>query len=133
MPLIKIAPVYKTINPMEVPVKKSITRTINADSGESALDLEEQIRCRAYELYERREREDGHEVEDWLQAEAEIAREKTKPLEVEPVKSNRIPPVTKTGKSKTKQLKQVEIIGAIEDGGGGKWPLRLSMSPSKNG
>jgi hypothetical protein len=76
MPLIKIAPVYKTINPMEVPVKKSITRTINADSGESALDLEEQIRCRAYELYERREREDGHEVEDWLQAEAEIAREK---------------------------------------------------------
>jgi hypothetical protein len=78
MPLIKIAPVYKTINPMEVPVKKSITRTINADSGESALDLEEQIRCRAYELYERREREDGHEVEDWLQAEAEIAREKNK-------------------------------------------------------
>jgi hypothetical protein len=104
MPLIKIAPVYKTINPMEVSVKKSITRTINADSGESALDLEEQIRCRAYELYERREREDGHEVEDWLQAEAEIAREKTKPLEVEPV--------TKTGKSKTKHLKQVEIIGA---------------------
>ncbi len=34
--------------------------------------LEEQIRLRAYELYEARGREDGHEVEDWLQAEGEI-------------------------------------------------------------
>jgi len=35
--------------------------------------LEERIRLRAYELYERRGRQDGHAVEDWLQAEAEIA------------------------------------------------------------
>jgi len=34
--------------------------------------LEEQIRLRAYELYEARGREDGHEVDDWLQAEAEV-------------------------------------------------------------
>jgi len=34
--------------------------------------LEEQIRLRAYELYEAHGREDGHEVDDWLQAEAEI-------------------------------------------------------------
>jgi hypothetical protein len=34
--------------------------------------LEEQIRLRAYELYEARDREDGHELDDWLQAEAEI-------------------------------------------------------------
>lgn len=34
--------------------------------------LEEQIRQRAYELYEARGREDGHGLEDWLQAEAEI-------------------------------------------------------------
>jgi len=34
--------------------------------------LEEQIRLRAYELYEARGREDGHELDDWLQAEAEI-------------------------------------------------------------
>ena len=33
----------------------------------------ERIRRRAYELYEARGREDGHEVEDWLQAEAEVA------------------------------------------------------------
>ena len=32
----------------------------------------EQIRRRAYELYEARGREDGHAVEDWLQAEGEI-------------------------------------------------------------
>ena len=36
-------------------------------------NLEEQIRRRAYELYQARAREDGHDVEDWLDAEAEIA------------------------------------------------------------
>ena len=30
------------------------------------------IRCRAYELHEERGREDGQDVEDWLEAEAEI-------------------------------------------------------------
>ena len=34
--------------------------------------LEEQIRCRAYELYEARGREDGRDLDDWLQAEGEI-------------------------------------------------------------
>jgi len=34
--------------------------------------LEEQIRLRAYELYEARGGEDGHELDDWLKAEAEI-------------------------------------------------------------
>ena len=36
------------------------------------LQLEYQIRQRAYELYEARGREDGHELEDWLRAEEEI-------------------------------------------------------------
>lgn len=35
-------------------------------------EREEQIRRRAYELYEARAREDGHDRDDWLQAEAEI-------------------------------------------------------------
>ena len=35
-------------------------------------NVEEQIRRRAYELYEARGREDGHDFEDWQQAEAEI-------------------------------------------------------------
>ena len=33
---------------------------------------EQQIRQRAYELYEARGSGDGHDVEDWLEAEAEI-------------------------------------------------------------
>jgi hypothetical protein len=40
--------------------------------------LEEQIRLRAYALYEARGREDGRDLDDWLQAEAEtIGSKKT--------------------------------------------------------
>jgi len=41
-------------------------------------ELEYQIRLRAYQLYETRGREDGHELEDWLRAEEEIASKKTR-------------------------------------------------------
>jgi Protein of unknown function (DUF2934) len=34
--------------------------------------LEEKIRVRAYTLYEERGREDGHDVDDWLRAEADL-------------------------------------------------------------
>jgi len=44
----------------------------------SAPDVQEQIRCRAYELYEQRGREDGHDLDDWLQAESEVAQKKGK-------------------------------------------------------
>jgi hypothetical protein len=37
-------------------------------------ELDERIRRRAYELYEQRGRLDGHDVDDWLQAEAELSR-----------------------------------------------------------
>jgi hypothetical protein len=33
----------------------------------------EKIRRRAFELYEARGREEGHDLEDWLEAEAEVA------------------------------------------------------------
>jgi hypothetical protein len=36
------------------------------------LELEHQIRLRAYELYEARSRKDGYDLEDWLRAEEEI-------------------------------------------------------------
>ena len=39
-------------------------------------ELEYQIKLRAYELYEARGREDGHELEDWLRAEKEITQRK---------------------------------------------------------
>jgi hypothetical protein len=35
-------------------------------------DLQDQVRRRAYELYVKRGKIDGFEVEDWLQAEAEF-------------------------------------------------------------
>jgi len=41
-------------------------------TGVSLVDLEEQVRRRAYELYEGRGKENGHELEDWLQAESEL-------------------------------------------------------------
>ena len=43
--------------------------TIIDDLSEEQL---EKIRQRAYELYEARGREEGHDIDDWLQAEAEI-------------------------------------------------------------
>jgi hypothetical protein len=39
-------------------------------------ELEHQIRLRAQELYVARGREDGHQLDDWLRAEAEIMQKK---------------------------------------------------------
>jgi hypothetical protein len=36
------------------------------------IPIEQQIQQRAYELYEQRGRTDGHDLDDWLQAECEI-------------------------------------------------------------
>jgi hypothetical protein len=38
----------------------------------SATNLEEAIRSRAYSIFEQRGREHGHDLDDWLIAEAEI-------------------------------------------------------------
>jgi DUF2934 family protein len=46
--------------------------TTNAPTERSVADVQEQIRCRAYGLYEQRGREDGHYTEDLLQAESEV-------------------------------------------------------------
>jgi hypothetical protein len=44
----------------------------------AAISLEEQIRTLAYELFEQRGREHGHDVEDWIQAEEIIVKETAK-------------------------------------------------------
>jgi hypothetical protein len=44
----------------------------------SAPEVQEQIRRRAHELYEQRGRDDGHELDDWLQAESEMTKQKAK-------------------------------------------------------
>jgi hypothetical protein len=49
--------------------KVEVAGTISGDTSEEQL---EKIRRRAHELFEARGREEGHDLEDWLQAEAEI-------------------------------------------------------------
>jgi Protein of unknown function (DUF2934) len=57
------------------PSKKSPT-SVTSEPQELELELEHQIRLRAYELYEARGGEDGHEQEDWLRAEEELTQKK---------------------------------------------------------
>ncbi len=58
--------------------KKSRTRGIQAPdhrttkSAISAAEIEQTIRSRAYELFEKRNREHGRDLDDWLLAEAEV-------------------------------------------------------------
>jgi hypothetical protein len=52
--------------------QKTISLPTESMSGQ------EQIRRRAYELYEQRGREDGHELSDWVQAESEVTQQITK-------------------------------------------------------
>jgi hypothetical protein len=38
----------------------------------SVYDLQERIRNRAYDLYEKRGAQDGHALDDWLEAKAQV-------------------------------------------------------------
>lgn len=51
---------------------------ISRQTPNSGRDHEEQIRRRAYELYEQRGRGDGFALDDWLQAESELTASKAK-------------------------------------------------------
>jgi hypothetical protein len=55
-----------------------IPNQIRTKVTKSTPDLQEQIRRRAHELYEQRGRDDGHELDDWLQAESELSQQKAK-------------------------------------------------------
>jgi hypothetical protein len=48
------------------------TVTPEGQSNGNSIDLESEIRRRAYELYEERGRTPGHESDDWVVAEREI-------------------------------------------------------------
>ena len=41
-------------------------------------EILEQIRARAHELFEQRGREEGHDMDDWLQAETEVTQQRAK-------------------------------------------------------
>jgi len=53
--------------------KKEIAEASDVGSGEVTEDT---IRTRAYELFEQRGYENGHELDDWLEAEAELIGKK---------------------------------------------------------
>jgi Protein of unknown function (DUF2934) len=62
---------------------KTTSRPVSsAPEKQVSAELEEQIRCRAYELYEQRGSADGYELEDWLQAEADVSDCKRGPVAV---------------------------------------------------
>jgi hypothetical protein len=52
--------------------KRPSTLPPKSDEPTVLIPIEQQIQKRAYELYEQRGRTDGHELDDWLQAECEI-------------------------------------------------------------
>ena len=54
--------------------KEMIVPKNNDRTTEGPINIQEQIRNRAYELYEQRGSEDGRELDDWLQAEAEVTQ-----------------------------------------------------------
>jgi hypothetical protein len=48
------------------------------NQAEPTPEILEQIRARAHELFEQRGREEGHDLDDWLQAEAELTHRRVK-------------------------------------------------------
>jgi len=53
-------------------ISSSASIPIPTEKSEFPIELNELIRHRAYELYELRGKEDGHDLEDWKQAESEM-------------------------------------------------------------
>ena len=58
-------------HPVEVE-KEPLTLAPKSDEPTVLIPMEQQIRQRAHELYEQRGRTDGHDLDDWLQAQCEI-------------------------------------------------------------
>jgi Protein of unknown function (DUF2934) len=54
-------------------VKAPSNTTTRSGATQKAPPTSEAIAARSYELYLSRGREDGHDVEDWLAAEAELS------------------------------------------------------------
>jgi hypothetical protein len=59
---------------MSIDVAKKPPATVTSGPQE----LEDRIRARAYQLYEARGRDNGHDLEDWLRAEEEVTERKVR-------------------------------------------------------
>jgi hypothetical protein len=91
---------------MKVTERTPKPRAAKVTSEESVIDFEERIRCRAYDIYERRGGQDGHDIEDWLQAEVDLAQEQTMVAARIAVKKTRKPAVDSAVKAKAKRVKK---------------------------
>jgi hypothetical protein len=57
------------------PPNASQTTTATSESGLSLLEYNARVARKAYDLFERRGRDEGHDVEDWLEAERLVKEE----------------------------------------------------------
>ncbi len=57
--------------------KKSSSVSKSIVTNDAGSNVQAQICQRAYELYEDRGRQDGHDLDDWLQAESEVMTKRT--------------------------------------------------------
>ncbi len=69
---------------------------------------EEEIRVRAYQIYVERGRQDGHDIDDWLQAEYELTQ-----LPVHKVVELAAARPSRGGKSAKKSLAQVVTMALL--------------------
>jgi len=63
---------------MEDAMSLDVTKKLPATVTSEPQELEDRVRARAYELYEARGRESGHDLEDWLRAEEEAHEKKVR-------------------------------------------------------
>jgi len=68
----RTTPSNKQVIPMPEASSVPAIRKNGASAATNSIDLEGQIRQRAYELYEERGRTPGQETEDWFRAEREV-------------------------------------------------------------
>lgn len=73
----------------DMPEHTHIRPRRSSDQGSLEL-MEEYIRLRAYELFEARGRQHGHDVEDWLEAEAEILGKRSSAMATFPARSQAV-------------------------------------------
>jgi len=63
----------------EEPTAQTATKSSSSVRQEKPTpSLEDEIRRRAYALYEQRGRKDGHDVVDWIRAEEEITQKRSR-------------------------------------------------------
>jgi Protein of unknown function (DUF2934) len=68
----RTTPLNKQVIPMPEAGSVPAMRKNGGSAAPTPIDLEAQIRERAYELYEERGRMPGQETEDWFRAEREV-------------------------------------------------------------